>query len=119
MKEKDDGLCRAVVVHEETVQKVKREMSTEDTYYDMAEFFHVFDDATRLKIIDALLVSEMCVCDLSAAIGMSQSAISHHLKVLRQARVIRLRRQGKMAYYSLCDGHIRSIFQQGQTHVEE
>ncbi len=116
---KDDGLCYATVVHKDVVEKVKSGLSGDETFYFMSEFFHMFSDSTRLKIIGALMASEMCVCDLAAVTGMSQSAISHHLKILRQARVIKFRREGKMAYYSLCDGHIESIFHQGLAHVQE
>jgi DNA-binding transcriptional ArsR family regulator len=120
MKQEDsEFLCNCSVIHEDTVNRVKREASDDDTLYDMSEFFRMFDDFTRLKIINALLISEMCVCDLSAVVGMNQSAISHHLKILRQARVIKYRREGKVVYYSLCDEHIRLIFNQGFTHISE
>lgn len=117
--ETDDSLCSVNVVHEDVVNHVKETLHDDETFYFMSEFFHMFDDATRLKIIGALIVSEMCVCDIAAVTGMSQSVISHHLKILRQARVIKFRREGKMAYYSLCDDHIRTIYHQGQTHVQE
>ncbi|MFT8887380.1 MAG: metalloregulator ArsR/SmtB family transcription factor [Ethanoligenens sp.] len=117
--EKDDGLCSVSVVHEDVVDHVKSVLDNDEMFYYMSEFFHMFDDPTRLKIIGALIVSEMCVCDIATVTGMSQSVISHHLKILRQARVIKFRREGKMAYYSLCDDHISTIFHQGRTHVQE
>lgn len=118
-QEKDDGLCGVTVVHQDVVERVKNALDDDETFYYMSEFFHMFDDPTRLKIIGALIVSEMCVCDIAAVTGMSQSVISHHLKILRQERVIQFRRQGKMAYYSLCDDHIGGIFYQGRIHVQE
>ncbi len=118
-QEKDDGLCGVSVVHQDVVKRVRNALDDDETFYYMSEFFHMFDDPTRLKIIGALIVSEMCVCDIAAVTGMSQSVISHHLKILRQARVIKFRREGKMAYYSLCDDHIGGIFHQGRTHVQE
>lgn len=117
--EKDNGLCSVSIMHPDVADHVKSKLNDDETFYYMAEFFHMFDDPTRLKIIGALIVSELCVCDLAAVTGMSQSVISHHLKILRQARVIKFRRDGKMAYYSICDDHIGSIFQQGLTHVQE
>jgi DNA-binding transcriptional ArsR family regulator len=106
-------------IHEDVVRRARGEMAPDGTAFDMAEFFKVFADATRLKIINALLISEMCVCDISALIGMNQSCISHHLKILRGARVIKSRREGKAIYYSLSDGHIAAIFSQGYEHVNE
>jgi ArsR family transcriptional regulator len=85
----------------------------------LAEFFKVFGDSTRLKILYALSMSEMCVCDLAALLSMSQSAISHQLKVLRQTRLIKYRKDGKVVYYSLDDDHIRRVFEQGLAHVNE
>lgn len=118
-EEKDNGLCGVTMVHEDRVREVQGRLDDDETFYYMAEFFHMFDDPTRLKIIGALIESELCVCDIAAVTGMSQSVISHHLQILRQARVIQFRRVGKMAYYSLCDDHIHGIFRQGRTHVLE
>jgi len=111
--------CDYTVIHEDVVNDVMKKMLEENTMLDLAEFFKVFGDGTRLKILYALSLSEMCVCDIAALLGMNQSAISHQLKVLRQARLIRYRREGKIVYYSLDDEHIRQIFDQGLTHIRE
>lgn len=111
--------CKCQVIHEDAVRLAKKEMTDEETLYFMSEFFRMFGDTTRLKIINALMISELCVCDLAALVGMSQSVISHHLKILRAARVITFRREGKVVYYSLCDEHIRLIFGQGLMHMQE
>ena len=112
-------LCSCIVIHKDIVDKVINKTNDDDTLNNMAEFLKVFGDSTRLKIINALMISEMCVCDLSAVTHMNQSAISHHLKILRDARVVRYRRQGKVVYYMLCDEHINLIFEQGLTHIKE
>ena len=117
--EDSEYLCGSPIIHADVVSRVRKKIAGEESLYYMSEFFRMFGDATRLKIINALMVSEMCVCDLSALTCMSQSVISHHLKILRQARVIKFRRDGKVVYYSLCDGHIGLIFNQGMTHVRE
>lgn len=112
-------LCSCTVLHEDAIREVRAQAADDETIYYMAEFFRMFCDATRLKIINALMISELCVCDLSAFVGMNQSVVSHHLKILRGARVIKFRRAGKVVYYSLCDEHIRLIFNQGFTHIGE
>lgn len=94
-------------------------LAGEVSAFNMAEFFKVFADVTRLKIINALLISDMCVCDISAFVGMNQSVISHHLRILRGARVIKSHRNGKTVSYSLTDGHIEEIFSKGYEHVNE
>ncbi len=116
---KDNALCNATIVHEDILEKVKGEMTADDTIYDMAALFKVMGDPTRLKIINALLLSEMCVCDLAALLNMSDPAISHHLKTLRQTRLVKYRRDGKSAYYSLNDEHIQMLFDQCLSHVKE
>ena len=94
-------------------------LAGETFVFNMAEFFKVFADVTRLIIIYALLISDMCVCDISAFIGLNQSVISHHLRILRGARVIKSHRNGKTISYSLTDGHIEEIFSKGYEHVNE
>ncbi len=112
-------LCGIQMIHEDVVNMAKSELTDDESLYYMSEFFKMFGDGTRLKIINALMISEMCVCDISALIGMNQSVISHHLKILRDARVINFRRHGKIIYYSLCDDHIKLIFNQGLEHIRE
>ena len=86
---------------------------------DLADFYKVFGDATRVKILCVLLESEMCVCDLAELLGMTQSAISHQLRILKQMKLVKNRREGKTVYYSLADGHIQTIISQGMEHIQE
>jgi ArsR family transcriptional regulator len=109
--------CSATVVHEDTVEQVKEKMPEDECLFDLAELFKVFGDTTRVKILFALFTAEMCVCDLTALLGLTQSAVSHQLRVLKQARLIKYRKQGKMVYYSLDDEHVKRIFDQGLAHI--
>lgn len=104
---------------EETIQKVDDRMPPEEELQDLGEFFKVFGDVTRLKILYVLLCSEMCVIDIANLLGMSQSAISHQLRVLKQMDLVKNRREGKTIFYSLADGHIVTILSQGLDHIEE
>ncbi|HOV41024.1 MAG TPA: metalloregulator ArsR/SmtB family transcription factor [Oscillospiraceae bacterium] len=106
-------------VHGDVVEKVSSQMPPDEILYDLAELFKVFGDSTRVKIICALFESEMCVCDIAQVLGMNQSAISHQLRVLKQARLVKYRREGKTVYYSLADSHIQAIFNQGFEHITE
>ncbi len=111
--------CDFTFVHEDTLNKVKNSMPDEDCLYNLAETFKILSDNTRIKILYALLNSDMCVCDISALLNMTQSAISHQLRVLKQARLVKYRREGKAVYYSLDDEHIKSIFDQALIHINE
>lgn len=111
--------CSCTMIHEDLISKVKQGMPKDEVLYDLAELFKVFGDTTRTKIMYALFQSEMCVCDLAALLGMSQSAISHQLKVLKNTRLVKYRRDGKVVYYSLDDDHIKKIFDYGFAHVNE
>ena len=111
--------CACNVIHGDIVAKVKDSLPQEETLYDLAELFKVFGDSTRIKILCALFEEEMCVCDLSALLNVSQSAISHQLRVLKSARLVRFRRDGKIIYYSLDDEHIKHIFDEGLKHITE
>lgn len=104
---------------EETIQKVDDRMPPEEELQDLGEFFKVFGDVTRLKILYVLLCSEMCVIDIANLLGMSQSAISHQLRVLKQMDLVKNRREGKTIFYSLADSHIVTILSQGLDHIEE
>ena len=106
-------------IDEALVEKVNETMPPEEEMQDLAEFFKVFGDATRLKILYVLKCSEMCVYDIANLVGMSQSAISHQLRVLKQMDLVKNRRDGKTIYYSLADGHIQSILNQGMEHITE
>ena len=111
--------CNCNIIHNDVVDKVKSQLPQEEILYDLAEFFKVFGDSTRIKIICALFESEMCVCDLAALLNVSQSAISHQLRTLKGARLVRYRREGKVIYYSLDDEHIKHIFDEGLKHISE
>lgn len=108
-----------IYVDEATLNKVDEKMPPEEELQDLADFFKVFGDATRLKILYVLLCSEMCVYDISTVLGMSQSAISHQLRVLKQMDLVKNRREGKTIFYSLADDHITTILSQGLDHIEE
>lgn len=111
--------CSCTIIHEEVVDKARKSMPEEETLYDLAELFKVFGDTTRIKILCSLFESEMCVCDIAALLSMNQSAISHQLRVLKQARLVKYRKEGKVVYYSLDDEHVKQIFDQGLVHVNE
>jgi DNA-binding transcriptional ArsR family regulator len=107
------------VLHPVAVRKVLKQMPSESVLVDLAEFFKLFSDKTRVGILRALSLSEMCVCDLSMLLKMKQPAISQHLKILRHMRMVRTRRDGKAVYYNLDDEHIRSMLDLGQQHIQE
>ena len=111
--------CNCTIIHEDIVNKVRDCIPQEELLYDLAELFKVFGDTTRIKILCALFQAEMCVCDMAALLGMTQSAISHQLRVLKQTRLVKFRKEGKVVYYSLEDGHVKQIFNQGLTHISE
>ena len=112
-------VCEEVCPHQEILDRVKPEMPDEERLYDLAELFKVFGDTTRIRILYVLFESEMCVCDIAALLNMNQPAISHQLKVLKQARLVRNRREGKTVYYFLDDDHVRTVIGQGMEHIEE
>lgn len=111
--------CDFLSVHPDVVQKVFDDMPAEESLYDLAELFKVFGDTTRIKILYVLFENEMCVCDLAQILNMTQSAISHQLRVLKQNRLVKFRREGKNIIYSLADDHVRSIINQGMEHIAE
>lgn len=111
--------CDCAVIHEDIISAVRLKMPEEGNLFDLSELFKVFGDSTRIRILWALTEAEMCVCDIAALLGMTSSAISHQLRVLKQARLVRHRKDGKIVYYSLDDEHIRQIFDQGLTHINE
>lgn len=114
---KNQDVCCVNVVHYDAVNMVKEKMPDDELIFDLADFFKTFGDATRIKIISALLESELCVCDLSNVINTSQSAVSHQLRILRQARLVKYRKDGKTVYYSLDDNHIKEVMKQGLVHI--
>ncbi|SKC84770.1 ArsR/SmtB family transcription factor [Maledivibacter halophilus] len=104
-------------IDEDIVDKVRSNMPTEEKLYDLADLFKVFGDTTRIKIICALFQEELCVGDIATTLGMSQSAISHQLRVLKSSKLVKYRREGKVVYYSLDDEHVKNIFDQGFSHI--
>ena len=119
-QERDQDLCCAVTqVHTDAVEHVRAQLPRDETLYDLAELFKIFGDSTRVKILYALLESELCVCDIAQLLSLTQSAVSHQLRVLKNARLVKPRRDGKTIFYSLADDHVRKIIAQGMEHVEE
>lgn len=111
--------CETTEVHEELLRKVRNGMPEENQLYDLAELFKVFGDSTRIRILFVLFEAEVCVCDLAEALHMTQSAISHQLKILKQNKLVKNRREGKSIYYSLADDHVKTIVAQGMEHILE
>lgn len=115
----EENFAECNILHEETVKKVKQKMPEDGFIYDLAELFKVFADSTRMKIIYALLEEELCVCDIANIVGTTQSAISHQLRLLKQSKLVKFRREGKIIFYSLDDEHIEQIVKKGSEHIEE
>ena len=111
--------CDFIYVHEEVVNQVLEVMPTDEELQSLADFFRNFGDSTRIRILYALSQSELCVCDIASLLGMGQSAISHQLRILKQMRLVKFRREGKSVLYSLADGHIETILAQGMEHIGE
>ena len=111
--------CMEECVHEDLLKIVNETMPEETELYDLAELFKVFGDSTRIRILFVLFEAEVCVCDLAQALNMTQSAISHQLRILKQNKLVKSRREGKSIFYSLADGHVRTIIAQGREHIEE
>lgn len=112
-------LCQEYFLHEDRLEDAREGSPTEEMVYDLVELFKVFGDVTRVKIIYALLEIEMCVCDIASLLDMTQSAISHQLRVLKKARLVKFRKEGKTVFYSLDDQHIDKIFSFGLDHIKE
>ncbi|HWQ58137.1 MAG TPA: metalloregulator ArsR/SmtB family transcription factor [Clostridia bacterium] len=111
--------CDCEVIHSDVVSAVRMKMPDENELYDLSDFFKILGDSTRAKIIWALDESELCVCDLGALLGMTKSAVSHQLRSLRLANLVKNRREGKVVYYSLADDHVKQIFEMGLEHIRE
>ena len=111
--------CDEKHVHSELLKIVEEKLPDETELYDLSELFKVFGDSTRIRILFVLFECEVCVCDLAQALNMTQSAISHQLKILKQSRLVKARRDGKSVFYSLADSHVRNIISQGLEHIEE
>ena len=115
----DIPLCEFMFVHPETIEKITKAMPDDDTLIDLAELFKVFGDSTRIKILSALSGGELCVCDISTILGMTSSAVSHQLKILKNAGLVSFRREGKTVFYTLADDHVMTILSQGLEHINE
>ena len=105
--------------HEDLLKIVNETLPEETELYDLAELFKVFGDSTRIRILFVLFEAEVCVCDLAKVLNMTQSAISHQLRILKQNKLVKSRREGKSIFYSLADDHVRTIINQGRDHIEE
>lgn len=111
--------CDCNEIHEDLLKIVNDTMPEETELYDLAELFKVFGDSTRIRILFVLFEAEVCVCDLAKVLNMTQSAISHQLRILKANKLVNNRREGKSVFYSLADGHVRTIIAQGREHIEE
>lgn len=111
--------CDCEVIHEDVVRSVKSKMSEREEYIELASLFKLFGDGTRVQILHALEQQEMCVCDIAALLGITKSAVSHQLKALRLANLVKFRREGQIVYYSLADSHVEEIMNKGLEHIRE
>ena len=114
-----DEKCEVTLIHEDNVKKAINELPDDELIADLSDMFKIFGDQTRVKILMALESGELCVCDIAAVMDMSQSAISHQLRVLKQSNIVKTRRQGKVVYYSISDDHVKEIFDIAIVHVQE
>ena len=112
-------MCDCEVIHSDVVNRAREVMEDTEILYAVSDFFKVMCDSTRMRIMAALDNGEMCVCDLSALLNMTKSAISHQLKVLKDAKLVKSRRDGKNVFYSLMDEHVKSIIEMGIEHIKE
>ena len=119
MNRNEQAACDCDVLHEDIVNRVRADMPVEKDFYDLANLYKMFADKTRVRILWALSREDMCVCDLAVLLDMTKSAISHQLKSLRIANLIKYDRQGKVVFYSLADSHVRDIFEKGFEHIHE
>lgn len=119
MSEIFEEKCDCLEIHAGRIDEAAKKMPSDDTLNDMAELFKTFGDQTRIRILYMLFETELCVCDLAASLNMTQSAISHQLKVLRQSKLVKSRREGKSIFYSLADDHVYTMIAQGFEHVTE
>ena len=115
----NDEKCEVTLIHEDNVKKAINELPDDELIADLSDMFKIFGDQTRVKILMALESGELCVCDIAAVMNMSQSAISHQLRVLKQSNIVKTRREGKVVYYSISDDHVKEIFDMAMVHVQE
>ena len=119
MEARELPCCEETQVHGDAVEQVRTLLPRDEVLYDLAELFKIFGDSTRIKILYALLESELCVCDIAKLMEVSQSAVSHQLRVLKASKLVKFRREGKTVYYSLADEHVIGILSQGMEHILE
>ena len=118
-REREEIACDCEIIHQEAVEKSRKSMPDENEIYDLADFFKELGDSTRLRILWALDDNELCVCDLAALLNMTKSAISHQLRALREATLVKNRREGKNIFYSIADEHVKQIIELGLDHIKE
>ncbi len=116
---KQSFLCDCDVIHEDVVNNIRRKMQPKEEYLKLASLFKMFGDGTRVRILHALKQGEMCVCDLAVLLGTTKSAVSHQLKALRLANLVKFRREAQIVYYSLADEHVKEILDKGLEHLNE
>jgi ArsR family transcriptional regulator len=119
MKKQKTDMCSTKVIHKDIIEKVQRAIPANEILYELSSFFKTLGDETRVKILIALSKSEMCVCDIAALFDMTDSAISHQLRILKQPRLVKFRKEGQIVYYSLDDEHVEQVFKQGLKHITE
>lgn len=121
MSENMNGVpcCESKFVHNDVVENISKDMPDVDTLYDLAELYRVFADTTRIRILYVLFESEVCVCDVAQTLDMTPSAISHQLRILKDAKLVKFRKEGKVCFYSLADDHVKTIIGQGIEHITE
>ncbi len=112
-------VCECREIHQDLLEKVEQAIPPEEELYDLAELFKIFGDSTRIRILFVLFEAEVCVCDLAQILHMTESAISHQLRILKANKLVKSRRSGKSVFYSLDDEHVRMIIAAGQQHIEE
>ena len=119
MEKRDTPCCEGAIIHADTLMQVKSLLPEDEVLYDLAELFKIFGDSTRVKILYALLEAELCVCDIAKLLEVSQSAVSHQLRVLKTSKLVKFRKEGKTVFYSLADEHVIRILSQGMEHIME
>lgn len=119
MSERSFESCYYLCVHQDVVDQVQCSLPDMTQFLDLADLFKIFGDGTRVRILYVLMKAELCVCDLATLLGMTRSAVSHQLRLLKQARLIKSRRDGKTIFYSLADDHVATLLQQGLEHISE
>ena len=119
MEKRDTPCCEEAIINADTLMQVKSLLPEDEVLYDLAELFKIFGDSTRVKILYALLEAELCVCDIAKLLEVSQSAVSHQLRVLKTSKLVKFRKEGKTVFYSLADEHVIRILSQGMEHIME